>query len=859
MRLTSFTLALLLVPAAACGGGGGGDDDPPDASPNADTGGAPDAEPDGGGSITPSLAAICGEDGFAVQVFERVKACRPDYALVIGATTAAEVAAACGARYQPYLDDGTLELGPASAFAACDAWLADATCADVSLSGETPCASPAFSARDPYRDAAGGMLVGTVAIGGGCFDQAQCVDGAYCDPAGASGDVCDACAARKADGMTCDPALRGADCVNGLCLGVCATPVAEDGACTADAQCAGSLICLGGTCQPLPATVAVGATCEVDLDCNPAVSGLLCSDDQTGLGGPRSCRAPVALGASCVSTGGQPQVRCDALAYERCATTCQAALTAAEGEACGRDLGVQCGGALTCVLGDPRDIFSTGVCRTVRAEGEACVTGVCGAGLVCNRFSQQCEATNAAPFGSCDEPAEVCDNGLDDADLDTLEDCADPECSGAPACAVSSGAATFVAGPNNGSERYQLVPSSDGSRMFVLGVPDKLFTVDPTLAAGPTGITASGAFRQYLGVPTADGGLVAVYTSGADFLKLDASLALQSPDIDGMPGTNDFARVQEAGLLRESYGLSAITGGYAAVGRASTYGFLTIVNPDLDALVLDRRYSPVDGMGNPDTSRRLGFDDVAPLTGGNLALVGDFQFEAMAMVVSPTTGDVIGVTVLDRPTAPMGTSATSRLHDVAPLADGGFVAVGTVTTQVFGDTPSRTDQLLVARFTSTGAVSWVKQYDGVAGTATGRAITVDADGSFVVVGSASGDVLAVRLSSAGAVLATRTYGTANAEVGLGLAPRAGGWAIGGYGAATSGAAPTLFWMVLTQADLSIAGGCTGDRGPVATFAEVTTDATAVSPATGELTTTATLTAATRVFSATSATNTGRCE
>ena len=163
-----------------------------------------------------------------------------------------------------------------NAAAACSAAIASATC-DATMS------EPGRVLPDPCY----GIIAGTVAPGGTCGIDEECVSQVCSLTPGCTGTCCPGtCAAGAAParpqlGDTCGGSVSsvGGACVNSFCdsnSSTCKPYVAASSACTDTSVCAIGLGCTGGHCQPLPAT---GSACspfpgclDVGDSCNATTS-----------------------------------------------------------------------------------------------------------------------------------------------------------------------------------------------------------------------------------------------------------------------------------------------------------------------------------------------------------------------------------------------------------------------------------------------------------------------------------------------------------------------------------------------------------------------------------------------------------
>ena len=218
-------------------------------------------------------------------------------------------------------------------------------CFDAAAAGH--CAFQGTHAKD--NDPCGTYLTGTVAVGGACFVDLECVDGGSCTPtmSGCNQNTT-CCPGTCAAGTPTKEVALGAMCastnecpVNGYCkgltstvMGTCTAVVTTAGAaCDNVLACANNMICnmtssTAGTCYDPPAN---GAACD------PAffVPDFACSDsrdycDPTSM----KCTARVAVGGTCSDT-----VLCEGLAD--CVNT-KCVARGKIGEACDSQNGPSC-------------------------------------------------------------------------------------------------------------------------------------------------------------------------------------------------------------------------------------------------------------------------------------------------------------------------------------------------------------------------------------------------------------------------------------------------------------------------------------------------------------------------------------
>lgn len=375
MRTTAVSMASLAL-AALLAAPGCGDDEVGfefDANPSADAGPEIDASadnPDAGPA--PVLADLCDQtDGLFPALFGAVFACYPEFEVILGEfPDAADLEAACLGFLEPFLTDGTVELGDAAAFAACADYIAGLDCLSANTDGANPC------------DA---LVIGTLEEGEDCDANDQCAGDSYCDHSG--GGDCGACAPRKPDNANCfdDHECIGRRCsgVNGDLPGMCRSygEVGDD--CVDNDDCGGRVICneLTGKCQ-IPRTWAEGDTCDsFEEDCGFPFGDFYCN---TGLG---ECVAYLDVGEDCVGLG-----FCRFLDYEICDNPgtgkCVAPITVNEGDDCSWLSGRKCAAGLVC--NNPTNDPPQGVCVAQPVIGDSCQTSdECGILMSC--VADQCQ------------------------------------------------------------------------------------------------------------------------------------------------------------------------------------------------------------------------------------------------------------------------------------------------------------------------------------------------------------------------------------------------------------------------------------------------------------------------------------
>lgn len=102
-------------------------------------------------------------------------------------------------------------------------------------------------------------------------------------------------------------------------------------------------------------------------------------------------------------------------------------------------------------------------------------------------------------------------------------------------------------------------------------------------------------------------------------------------------------------------------------------------------------------------------------------------------------------------TCPVGSAkgGHTKLHDIAVLNDGSFIAVGESNADDFGYTPDSTFEAIIVKISSAGKVEWIKNYGGT-GTDYFKCVTATPDGAFVAAGrfsSRDGDFSSLQINS----------------------------------------------------------------------------------------------------------------
>ncbi len=361
-RFASFALAGLVAFAAACGD----DDDAANPDAGAVDAGTPDAAP------APTLADICDEtDGLYIEFFGTMFDCRPEFIFFFGGElpTDAELSDLCEGALGPFIDDGTVELGDADAFAACRTYVENLTCEDADFDVANPCDD---------------VIIGTITLGNDCDSDDQCAGNAFCAgglTAGMLGGVstCGTCTATKTNGSTCD---ESSECASGYCddgedgaPGTCRDIGLNGDPCDESFDCLGSRVCDPSTleCKSEP-TWAAGTPCQsFPFDCDGLTGDLMCHPATL------ECVAYLNVGETCEPNVMMAAQFCRLLDNENCLDVgggtfeCVAPQTAAVGEECGIFTGFDCGANLRC---------DEAVCKTIVPLSGDCT----GANSICDTF-----------------------------------------------------------------------------------------------------------------------------------------------------------------------------------------------------------------------------------------------------------------------------------------------------------------------------------------------------------------------------------------------------------------------------------------------------------------------------------------
>jgi hypothetical protein len=280
-------------------GGGGGATVPPDAGPVLGTGGSADF----GNRYVNAFCQFFAKCG----VSPSVAACKADY-----------------------FDSGAVDLTALVQDIDSGKIIYDAsyapTCFDAIAA--TACTEPATAQGAQTNSLCTSVIRGTVAAGGNCVTDAECVGG------------------------VCHQPSCGASC----CLGTCGQPLATGAACTSSTECAAGNYCSSqGTCQPQGAQ---GQSCTYNSQCQ---SGLSC-DNNSGSG---TCAPYVKDGQACTPDGAD----CENINGFCDPTTGKCRARLAVGAACSvPDGGISRLNAGCAFYADCRE----GICVALPGPGEAC-------------------------------------------------------------------------------------------------------------------------------------------------------------------------------------------------------------------------------------------------------------------------------------------------------------------------------------------------------------------------------------------------------------------------------------------------------------------------------------------------------
>lgn len=368
--MTSRALCATFVAtlAIACGGDDG---DAADAAPRTDAASERDAaaNPDAMPVLT-GIDALCdARQGAYVALAEKAVVCMGKKLIFElhdpRFFEPGRVESMCRSHYQPFVEDGTIELDEA-AFAACRTYIE-----------QTPCELLAFfpELQIGHTSACSALFVGTLEPAARCDISEQCAGDTYCAP---TADDCGACSSRRGDGAGCTAAD---ECSSGACRedGTCGAPRPPGGACNGDRDCAGVLQCIENVCTVVRPQEGDGCTSHADCAfVPPPDAGLYCD-----IAGDGTCKPLPGPGEACVDFDPDPPFEklCDIFAYAWCDPvddTCKEPSISQAGEPCSAIPTIgsgarRCADGLVCSAPiDQTDGKPDGVCYDPRTIGETC-------------------------------------------------------------------------------------------------------------------------------------------------------------------------------------------------------------------------------------------------------------------------------------------------------------------------------------------------------------------------------------------------------------------------------------------------------------------------------------------------------
>lgn len=102
-------------------------------------------------------------------------------------------------------------------------------------------------------------------------------------------------------------------------------------------------------------------------------------------------------------------------------------------------------------------------------------------------------------------------------------------------------------------------------------------------------------------------------------------------------------------------------------------------------------------------------------------------------------------------TCPVGSAngGHTKLHDIAVLKDGSFIAVGESNAEDFGYTPDSYFEAIIVKISSAGKIEWIKNFGGTS-TDYFKCVTATPDGAFAAAGrfsSRDGDFASLQINS----------------------------------------------------------------------------------------------------------------
>jgi hypothetical protein len=123
-----------------------------------------------------------------------------------------------------------------------------------------------------------------------------------------------------------------------------------------------------------------------------------------------------------------------------------------------------------------------------------------------------------------------------------------------------------------------------------------------------------------------------------------------------------------------------------------------------------------------------------------------------------------------------GGTGTDIGYSLVQTSDGGYAVTGETG---FGD--SSNGNIFIAKYDSTGNLSWNKTWGPTASLDTGRSIVQTSDGGYAVTGSTNGSILIAKYDASGNLSWNKTWGGTGTDQGNSLVQTSdGGYAVTGY-------------------------------------------------------------------------------
>lgn len=443
-RIVLSTAAVLAAALLGCGGGGDGD-------------GANQVGPDGDGGVTgdggpaaEDTRPYCerpdgpydGPRALFAAYCDAMSRCNAAHSLGYAFACRQECVqsfyfgSSCGLshgenprdRFNRHLVQRTVTMD-ATQGAACGAWLASASCADVTafLGGGHAISASSSGTSEPdvpsacagtlkISDPEGSSSSGSAPSGAACTSSSECQKGLYCKatPSDAGKVFCSVCTPLPSAGAPC---LEGGCAADAYCDGSAQPPVCKQGQlpdgtpCTDGRACA-SEVCRKGACFTMKSD---GAACSADDECT---SGL--------------CHAGVCTKKGAVGEACAPDLPC--LTDKCLAGTCFK--VRAVGESCTAN--DQC--FYNCSPGSDCNSCYQGACIAARPSGQPCDTDAnCVASAIC--YQGTCRGKNDLPLGAACTLSNQCQYGsarcignvcvaakVNGASCGTAEECASSVC-----------------------------------------------------------------------------------------------------------------------------------------------------------------------------------------------------------------------------------------------------------------------------------------------------------------------------------------------------------------------------------------------------------------------------------------------